>query len=500
MPRDSSGNYTLPVGNPVISGTPISSAVQNSTMNDLAAALTNSLSRTGLGGMQSPLPFVSGNVGSPGITWVNDPTTGLYLSSAGDMRVAVGGVANTRWNASGQQLWDGSAWSQVLTVLGIGPALAPYTQSAVDEAITGNWTFPGLVSPSITAPTTLSFIIGSTPRGVYSATGLAITGTLGVSGAITQGGLAVVLSSRQLSGVTSIAGGGDLSADRTFSLVGDVGSPGTSWYYGTNASGTKGWFALSGVVGVPEAPIDGTTYGRNNASWIAVGGAGAFLPITGGTLTGPLIIDYATAQTVLTVKGAAPWLILQNDSSAAGAKKWGLDLAAVTFTIRTHTDPGSTGSDALVITRGAGASTIASMVYGNLTDVPTHTFRGLVIAANALNVTGTLAVTGAATVSTTLGVSGSTTLAALTASGNILANAQVQHRGGNGAYFFDNTNAASRSLNLDNGTKEIVVGTLGALWYWGSGTSLSRGSITIATVAPVGNDAALAGTIVLVYE
>ena len=51
MPRDASGNMTLPVGNPVVSGTAISSAVQNATMADLAAEIQDSLSRSGKGGM-----------------------------------------------------------------------------------------------------------------------------------------------------------------------------------------------------------------------------------------------------------------------------------------------------------------------------------------------------------------------------------------------------------------------------------------------------------------
>lgn len=48
MPRDGSGNYALPSGNPVTTGTLISSSGwANPTMSDLAAALTQSLSRDG---------------------------------------------------------------------------------------------------------------------------------------------------------------------------------------------------------------------------------------------------------------------------------------------------------------------------------------------------------------------------------------------------------------------------------------------------------------------
>ena len=47
-----------------------------------------------------------------------------------------------------------------------------------------------------------------------------------------------------VTGATSLTGGGALTANRTISLVNDAATPGNSQYYGTNASGTKGYFAL----------------------------------------------------------------------------------------------------------------------------------------------------------------------------------------------------------------------------------------------------------------
>jgi len=48
MPRDVSGNYTLPIGNPVVSGTIIDVAWANPTMADVAVQLNNVLTRDGL--------------------------------------------------------------------------------------------------------------------------------------------------------------------------------------------------------------------------------------------------------------------------------------------------------------------------------------------------------------------------------------------------------------------------------------------------------------------
>lgn len=60
--------------------------------------------------------------------------------------------------------------------------------------------------------------------------------------AVAGGGGSYVPTSRNLSTNGSIVGGGDLSADRNFYLVGDVtGSPGNSLYYGTDSSGNRGF-------------------------------------------------------------------------------------------------------------------------------------------------------------------------------------------------------------------------------------------------------------------
>ena len=48
--------------------------------------------------------------------------------------------------------------------------------------------------------------------------------------------------STQIATSGSLTGGGNLSATRTLSLTGDNAAPGNSRYYGTDASGDKGFF------------------------------------------------------------------------------------------------------------------------------------------------------------------------------------------------------------------------------------------------------------------
>ena len=94
MPRSSGGTYTTPAGNPVTSGTTISSAAHNNTVSDIAAELTDSLSRSGKGGMQTgaQLKADAGTAGAPGVSFVADPDCGLYRIGANNIGVAVNGA------------------------------------------------------------------------------------------------------------------------------------------------------------------------------------------------------------------------------------------------------------------------------------------------------------------------------------------------------------------------------------------------------------------------
>jgi hypothetical protein len=115
MARDSSGTYTLPVGNPVNEGEVIESAWANTTLEDVRDALTDSLDRLGRGGMLAPFQFTDGLINAPGMTWANEPTSGLYRSGAGDMRVTILGTDRMRWTQTAVQVWGSSTWRNIVT-------------------------------------------------------------------------------------------------------------------------------------------------------------------------------------------------------------------------------------------------------------------------------------------------------------------------------------------------------------------------------------------------
>jgi hypothetical protein len=57
MPFNGSGTFTLPAGNPVISGTPADSTVHNNTNSEIAVALTNCVTRDGQSPATADLPM-----------------------------------------------------------------------------------------------------------------------------------------------------------------------------------------------------------------------------------------------------------------------------------------------------------------------------------------------------------------------------------------------------------------------------------------------------------
>jgi hypothetical protein len=90
--RNSAGTYSLPSGNPVTGGTVISSTWANNTLGDLATEVTNSLDRSGRGGMLAPMRTIDGSSTFPAWSWTNESGTGWYRAGAYDARFRVSGV------------------------------------------------------------------------------------------------------------------------------------------------------------------------------------------------------------------------------------------------------------------------------------------------------------------------------------------------------------------------------------------------------------------------
>jgi len=114
MSRNGSGVYTLPAGNPVVSGTVIATSWANNTMNDLASAMTDSVAADGQTPMTGSLNLNSnkivnlatGTTGNDGINYAqfNTPTFGGAVTCSTTLTV-VGNTTmtgNLAVNSTGQ--------------------------------------------------------------------------------------------------------------------------------------------------------------------------------------------------------------------------------------------------------------------------------------------------------------------------------------------------------------------------------------------------------------
>ncbi len=81
MSRNGSGTYNLPAGNPVVTGTTISSTWANNTLNDMASALTGSLASDGQTTPSANLPM-----GTYAHTGVGNATVRTMYASAGQVQ------------------------------------------------------------------------------------------------------------------------------------------------------------------------------------------------------------------------------------------------------------------------------------------------------------------------------------------------------------------------------------------------------------------------------
>lgn len=163
MPRDSGGTYTLPAGNPVVSGTTITSDWGNNTMSDVAAVLTDSLSRTGNGGMQAALKNINGTEANPSIVFNNDLQSGMFLNAVDDIMFSLGGSKVLRLNAGTAYLWDTvtSQWLEIQSGAGAASGIEIFAQT-----ISADYTLPSgnnalSVNPTIASGVTVTIPSGS---------------------------------------------------------------------------------------------------------------------------------------------------------------------------------------------------------------------------------------------------------------------------------------------------------------------------------------------------
>lgn len=155
MPRNASGTYTLPSGNPVVTGTVIQSSWANNTLSDVGNELTNSLSRSGAGGMTGAFRAADGSSSVPAISWGNETNTGFYRAGSADTRLIIASTEVQKWLATGSTISGTFSVSGTTTLASLTASKAVFTDASknltssgtlgVDQGGTGAVTLTGVL-------------------------------------------------------------------------------------------------------------------------------------------------------------------------------------------------------------------------------------------------------------------------------------------------------------------------------------------------------------------
>jgi hypothetical protein len=259
MPRNSSGVYQLPAGNPVVSGTLIESVWANSTMADLAQAMSDSLDRFGRSTMAAPFLANDGTISAPGIAFGAESSTGLYRKAAKVLAVSVGGMQIAEFTQTAVNL--------------LKPLNVPGITSTGDVSITGNLTLTGTFTPG--PITTTGDITLADGKAIKWGDGSAYIQGNGTTDVIAVGGVALTAPNFYVGTVANSAG--------TFGVGAGLGGTVVTWG-NTSAGAGNVDFATSGgvqarVLSLPGAVNYLTLAGSTAGSRVTIANAGASVDV-----------------------------------------------------------------------------------------------------------------------------------------------------------------------------------------------------------------------------
>lgn len=294
MPRDVTGTYNLPsTVNPVITGTAITANWANTTLDDIAEALTESASTDGSSQYTGQIKAWAGTSSTPSYAWALESNTGWYRAAATKIAFVVGAAVKWVYQATKTQVnqnldfvkqsgWPGTASAHV------GLRIAPddATDGTPMYALIGEtwYTTPGAATHTTTPGTRLIEIM-----------------------AVGGGGGSGALPSTTSTQITCNGGGGGgefvrhllsgTQVEATYTLsVGAAGTAGTGGGAGGNGGastvtgGTSTTLRVSASGGTGSAGGSTTVVTTSYLRGSVAGGAGG----TGGT--GAIKVDGAAGQ------------------------------------------------------------------------------------------------------------------------------------------------------------------------------------------------------------
>jgi len=173
MPRNGSGTYSLPAGNPVVTGTVISSTVHNNTMSDIADELTNSVDKDGQTVITGDLDL-NGNA----IILDVDADSTIEVSTDDRLDVTLGGVLSLSLTSTEALKLDAIAALAVTDgnfIVGNGTTFVAESGSTVRTSLGVDLTTKGTIlagngtAPAVLAPGTNGYRLNANSA---TATGL----------------------------------------------------------------------------------------------------------------------------------------------------------------------------------------------------------------------------------------------------------------------------------------------------------------------------------------
>jgi hypothetical protein len=420
MPRNLSGTYTLPSGNPVTAGTTITTTWANNTLNDIATALTQSVSKDGQTTWTGDM--VAGN----------NKITGLADGSAADDSATIGQVQGNTFAmlgaVSGADTITATA-SPPITAYATGQTFRFVSAGANTGAVT--LALNGLVAKAVTKTGTTALAAGDIPSGavvevIYDGTqfqmlGLASTGSPTFTGTVTIGASAAnqTISTNITETVTSSTSSRPLiSYENTTS---DATSAGLLFYksrgglatsnndellkveaYGrdTNnaarqAAGISVQGAAPGAAYVPGAVVVKTTNSsgtlQENFRVDATGVvrlAGEAAP-TGYTSRGDLVLPAARAtRAINTAKGWVQFAMGGGGATLNGSSG-GVTVARVSTGVYTITFPNAIASNSNAISAAVTVQTGSYAPIARINSMTTSSIEVQIVNASGLGVTDT---------------------------------------------------------------------------------------------------------------
>lgn len=321
MPRNGSGTYALPVGNPVVTGTTISSTWANNTLTDLANAMTGSLAADGQTTASGNL-----NMGTNRIINMGDPTLAQDAATKYYVDQLIGALGTMAYQNANNVNITGGTLSNVSinmsmktdeTYLPVGPTILR-TTSPINGLVRYNTDGKfyegyqdGVWIRFVTAPQgeyTISYVIvagggggngnggggggaGGMLQSSYTAIpGVTYTMVIGAGGAAGSSG-----NNSYITGIATSTGGGYGGVGGILPLTGGGNGGSGGGGGGSNNSTTSGGLGISGQgyaggTGNPNGGAGGGgagSAGQTGPSYqfAGAGGNGQVTTITGTTIT-----------------------------------------------------------------------------------------------------------------------------------------------------------------------------------------------------------------------